>query len=238
MKIQLIPFIKQTNTGFSYCYPQLDNLFDGSKQISYVNSYAISKSDALSSIQSAINTLSSASEIKSITFDYESSQYGSDIWVEFFTCELAETSQQIDYTDILTAINTNLTDLNSKFQIDSNNSIVKVLGKIYHTLTDAALDDTQSNIKSKSFFRKILRCFTSDFTNVEVASFFYKIFNCLKQSISPNASITDVISALNSTIDSKQNTMVVNNEVTPLAEINIDVPFEVKNLKKSDVESL
>lgn len=53
---------------------------------------------------------------------------------------------------------------------------------------------------------------------------------------SDEKNFAQILSDINTTIDSKQDTTIVNNEVTPLAEINIDVPFEVKNLKKSDVE--
>lgn len=158
----------------------------------------------------------------------------------------SSSSESPDYSQILTNINTNLTDLNSKFvSSSSNQNIAFILQSLFDCFNLNSITGNVNARKNGSLIRSILYTLASTDQQINSeylknSSHFAKLFilldTVLKQSVSPNASITDVISALNSTIDSKQDTTIVNNEVTPLAEINIDVPFEVKNLNKSDVE--
>lgn len=137
----------------------------------------------------------------------------------------------------LGSINTNLENISNSVKISNNNSILSLLIDIRDRFSDS------NGTKISDVLRRILLSLTgtnstSDTNNINggLSVKFSQLVGKLQQSVSPKASITDVISALNATIDSKQDTTIVNNEVTPLAEINIDVPFEVKNLKKSDVE--
>lgn len=156
-----------------------------------------------------------------------------------------------DYTQVLTDINTNLTNLNSNFLFKVSDSeqyrFVEVLIKIFNCLSTTYIGNSNTLIRQNSVVSNLQnisnKLTASNYSIAQImlssiGSTLGAILSALKLTSNPTASITDVISALNTTIDSKQNTTVVNNEVTPLAEINIDVPFEVKNLKKSDVENL
>lgn len=225
MNIDLIYFYRPYSTNFYLYGPQkIDNNI-------VVNSDGILVFSSESAVFNKIDEMCASLSPDITNINIKSSvEFTAGLKMRVYTGELNAGSESPDYTDILTSINNNLEKL--LYCFTSNIS-------------------TSSNIFNNSLFqgiKNLIYCFSSNIANsanvfntsnfTSINSRLTSIDNKLKQSVSPNASITDVISALNTTIDSKQDTTIVNNEVTPLAEINIDVPFEVKNLKKSDVENL
>lgn len=146
--------------------------------------------------------------------------------------ETEDSSSSPDYTQILTDINTNLSNLNS-----IKNSLKNVIS-CFSNVGSAQDNTSGSYIANNSFFRSILRSITSDIINVELGSFLYKILNCLKQSVSPNASITDVISALNTNIhnDLTEINTTTNNKDTVLI-VDGQQDFVIRKQNNDDYDS-
>lgn len=124
-----------------------------------------------------------------------------------------------DYTQILTNINMNLTNLNNKFvsniNSNSNLSISDLISKICQytngsscfTIPNSYLSTNEQRNRSNIpyLILNFIRMFYSDNitigdTPVQSSKLFEILKNELKQSVSPNASITDVISSLNTNI--------------------------------------
>lgn len=167
-------------------------------------------------------------------------------------------SSSPDYTQVLTNINTNLTNLNSNLSYTvSGGSVISlsdILVNIFNCFSNVGISSLPVNIRNNSFIKslddkfkystdstnvattllKILSCFSSSFANNETVfqsnsgSYFKAVQDCLKQSVSPNANITDVISALNTTINSKQDTIIVNNDNTNLIQVEGVLDYRLK----------
>lgn len=247
MRIDLFYYTPYFNDYYFVYGPEKDS--SGDIIIKPTGYYFADVNDMVVKLRSMADSL--APEITNV----QARNQGNSFWI--YVGDLNSGSESPDYTQILTNINTNLTNLNSKFNCtansNSNVSIANLISNIFQydngsssmRLNDIGYSGTKLKGNIVNLLSQLVNSFSSQigisdepFNISDSKKILHLISTSLKQSVTPNANITDVISALNTTIDSKQDTTIVNNEVTPLAEINIDVPFEVKNLKKSDVENL
>lgn len=161
--------------------------------------------------------------------------YGLPLYTAYFTANIKE-SDQIDYTQVLNNINTNLTNLNEKFIFrDNSNNVVKALYKILSCLTSGySTIDNWDRSNNGSYILKIFNCLkniisvTSGVTSnqdtvassvVAEGSFFRGIVNRLQQSVSPKSNITDVLTSIhndltniNTTENNKDTVLIIDGQ--------------------------
>lgn len=219
MNIDLVYYFREVNHYYFLNGPEKVN----GNIINNSPSYQFSSAnDVVTKINQMIASL--APDITNVGI-VTSELYTGNIQVNTYRGEL-NVSSAPDYTSILTSINTNLTNLNDKFTATvsgSQVSICKALLDLYCVFSVESPLSNTSSISGNNYIRKLIQVLCSDINNQNTTSYFRRILlalcgtfdnvidegvtnklqsivNSLKQSVSPNASITDVISALNTNI--------------------------------------
>lgn len=177
--------------------------------------------------------------------------------MRIYTGEINVDSDVPDYTNILTSINTNLTNISNNLQSSSNSNsntgIATILSNIFQydngyssmrlNLVSSAYAKNKSNLIN--MLLQIVNCFANNINVVDDAvlmpeskKYLSQILSSLKQSISPNATITDVISALNTNIhnDLTDINTTTNNKDTVLI-VDGQQDFVIRKQNNDDYDS-